>query len=640
MIIPPLMKRITIFVYILAVFSACNTTPRSTPSILPDLTPIFNQPNPTNLSGPTSPITPTEKNTHPNVDLTAIPVQAIALDSSIHWIPEDGGIPVTSYSPNGAWTAKTIFSGARLLLQVARTDGSLTWLVIDKKGPLSLDYPFPSQFRWSTDGRYLYYYGSTSRQYLHRGDETCDIGGVNVDPYRLDLESGAITSLDPQGNLEELSISPDARAFAYFDPDRNINVLTLRDLETGEEKQLTFDVPTGEDWTVSEMLWAPDESAMAFTVMADPCNPTGVYPISLIVVDLKTVIARTLIEEDPDLNWQFEWVDSQILLLHDKEGTPRRIHAKGGLAISEEQMPSLSPDEGDDLGWLSFIANEEGNPAVYAIRANGSDRTQLSGNLLNLFSDVDHPRIEDWSSNGAWIAFTGLPRNGNDRDIYIARMDTLERKNLTDSPATDGTPDWSPDGAEIAYFSQLPGWDSKPDLYLIRVSEGEQGTPSKLTDTLTFDSEPAWSPDGSRIAFVRSRRNHDGTDLCLLNLKDGSIEQLTDNPGGKAYLDWSPDGKQIAFASDLDGLSRIYVMDSNGSNLAKVTRDIPGNPVVLNYSPIWSPNGKYIAYISTRNNRTGIYIARVDGTGEWLVMESPVWLNSLYWGVPTGLPEP
>jgi Tol biopolymer transport system component len=251
---------------------------------------------------------------------------------------------------------------------------------------------------------------------------------------------------------------------------------------------------------------------------------------------------------------------------------------------------------------------------------------------------MDHPRIEDWSPNGVWIAFSGLPRNGNDGDIYIARFDTLERRNLTDSPAMDGTPDWSPDGDQIAYFSRPPGWDSKPELYLIRVSEGEQAVPVHLTTTQTSDTQPSWSPDGSRIAFVRGRPDH-GADLHILYLADSRIEQLTDNPNGEGFAAWSPDGKQIAFLSDVNGIPQVFVIDSDGSHLTEVTKEIPGHSTVIHTSPIWSPDGKYIAYISTRDDQRGIYIARADGAGEWLVIEMPVWDDSLYWGLPAGLLE-
>ena len=261
---------------------------------------------------------------------------------------------------------------------------------------------------------------------------------------------------------------------------------------------------------MTRIEWASNEGALAFTVVASPCNATGIYPKSFIVVDLEEGIARTVISDDPILAWQFEWLGDDALLVHG-QGMQRRIDVNTGAVVSEERMPALSPDEGQDLGWLTFIADPGGYPAVFAVRADGSGLEQLSEDISGLFADIDHPRIEDWSPDGAWIAFTGLPRNANDVDVFIARVDRLERTNLTDSRATDSDPDWSPDGEQIAYSSQLPGWNSQPDIYIMPVHPGEPIQPSRLTETLTFDSAPAWSPDG----FTN----------CFCQYKDGSKRQ-------------------------------------------------------------------------------------------------------------------
>lgn len=69
----------------------------------------------------------------------------------------------------------------------------------------------------------------------------------------------------------------------------------------------------------------------------------------------------------------------------------------------------------------------------------------------------------------------------------------------------------------------------------------------------------------------------------------------------------------IAFDSDRDGNREIYVMDSNGENLVKITND-PAD----DWNPDWSPDGSQIAFVSKRNNEQGaersIYIMNADGS--------------------------
>ena len=79
------------------------------------------------------------------------------------------------------------------------------------------------------------------------------------------------------------------------------------------------------------------------------------------------------------------------------------------------------------------------------------------------------------------------------------RSDGTEVKQLTDNPAGDWYPTWSPDGGSLAFASNRNGnWD----IFVMR----SDGTEIKqLTDSPDADLEPVWSPDGARLAFASNR---------------------------------------------------------------------------------------------------------------------------------------
>ncbi len=78
---------------------------------------------------------------------------------------------------------------------------------------------------------------------------------------------------------------------------------------------------------------------------------------------------------------------------------------------------------------------------------------------------------------------------------------------------------------------------------------------------------------------------------------------------------------KIAYVSDLSGNKEVYVMDYDGANKMRVTRD---HSIVL--SPRWSSNGKKLVYTSYRTGNPNIYMLDMK-TGKKKVIASFAGLN-------------
>jgi Tol biopolymer transport system component len=145
-------------------------------------------------------------------------------------------------------------------------------------------------------------------------------------------------------------------------------------------------------------------------------------------------------------------------------------------------------------------------------------------------------------------------------------MDGSDPVNLTNHPADDWDPNWSPDGSMIAFASDR---DGNPEIYVMNSSDGKNLR--RLTENETIDEQPAWWQDATsdRIAFVSYR---DGNAEIYLMDSDGSHPvNLTDNLAEDKHPTWSPDGSQIAFTSNRDGDREIFVMGADGSNPTNLT---------------------------------------------------------------------
>ena len=88
-------------------------------------------------------------------------------------------------------------------------------------------------------------------------------------------------------------------------------------------------------------------------------------------------------------------------------------------------------------------------------------------------------------------------------EIYVMDADGGNQRRLTNNPASDYAPSWSPDGKRIVFVSDRDGhvdangWPTG-DIY---VMDADGGNPQNLTNNPFHDSLPSWSPDGKRIAF-------------------------------------------------------------------------------------------------------------------------------------------
>jgi Tol biopolymer transport system component len=145
---------------------------------------------------------------------------------------------------------------------------------------------------------------------------------------------------------------------------------------------------------------------------------------------------------------------------------------------------------------------------------------------------------------------------------------------------------------------------------LWQVSAVGTGSPRQLSDNPADDRAPVYSPDGSMIIFDSTRDGN--TEIYALDLASGAERRLTVEPGEDWGATWSPDGTHIAFNSDRNGPMDIYVMASDGSGVRRVT--FTTAPDSGNVAPSWSPDGSRIAYTArTGNEPSEIWSVRSTG---------------------------
>lgn len=128
--------------------------------------------------------------------------------------------------------------------------------------------------------------------------------------------------------------------------------------------------------------------------------------------------------------------------------------------------------------------------------------------------------------------------------------------------------------------------------------------PYKLNSISIETDETTWSslditPDGKKMIFDMLG------DLYVVDMNGGQAKSLTQDFAWNIQPSVSPDGTKIAFISDRGGLSNLWVMDIDGSNMKQLSDEKKN----LIHSPSWSPDGQYVAvmkgFMSSRSIPAG-----------------------------------
>jgi Tol biopolymer transport system component len=256
----------------------------------------------------------------------------------------------------------------------------------------------------------------------------------NFDIYTIDDDGNNIRQITDNSAYDGNPKISNAGTQIVFESERNTDAtdLFIMDANGSDIRQIT----SSSSYTYNGS-WSPNDSLLAFND-----SRTGSGEIYTIRTDGSEKVQLT---NDPSFvysgtSWTpdgeeivYSRVDggiSEIFIMNSDGTNPQPLTDYS----SYSSVPVVSPDGSK----IAFRSNRDGNFKIYTMNIDGSD--------LKLITDHDSNNLyPSWSPDGSEISFEAT-RDGNDEVYKISVDGSGGAINLTNNPADDEMPYWSPIG--------------------------------------------------------------------------------------------------------------------------------------------------------------------------------------------------
>jgi Tol biopolymer transport system component len=271
-----------------------------------------------------------------------------------------------------------------------------------------------------------------------------------------------------------------------------------------------------------------------------------------------------------------------------------------------DTAPAFSPD-GERIAFRS----ERDGEGIYVMGSTGESVKRLT--------DFGHD--PSWSPDGKQIVFSsGTGQNPWSRNalaqLWVVPSSGGEVRQLTKG-GDAVQPSWSPGGRRIAFWG-LRHDSGQRDLWTIPADGAEDATPVEVTNDPAVDWDPAWSPDGRTLFFASVRGGS-------MNLWRIDIDEASGRPRGEPMPMTTPSRMSGSISLSRDGRHLMYVSSDERSTIERFGFDPatgrvrePPRPVFQGsrviYTQDLSPSGEWVVF-STLGVREDLFLVRADGSG-------------------------
>lgn len=312
--------------------------------------------------------------------------------------------------------------------------------------------------------------------------------------------------------------------------------------------------------------------------------------------------------------------ENRLGLVHYSERRNSTGVVTGGiylLDLETKEERSLTPGGPISVYAATLSWSPVTREVVYTEGASMADMELYRGDLDGRNTRLTDNSVEDsgakWAPDGSRLAFNSRRSNGTLRKPYLMKPDgSGVQPILEDSLVAVGEFVWSPDSQRLAVTTPIFQPDNSGplanELYIINVDTEE--TLLHLTHNRSR-SVLDWSPDGDELVYtsdITMENNYSvAATIMTLNIETGEEKELA-RFESVAIPRWSPAGNVIAFTGGTPYEMNVYLIRGDGTDMEKLTTD--------GFFSIgsWSPDGKKLALTSFEEDlaESELYVLDVE----------------------------
>ncbi|HVS98238.1 MAG TPA: PDZ domain-containing protein [Puia sp.] len=311
------------------------------------------------------------------------------------------------------------------------------------------------------------------------------------------------------------------------------------------------------------------------------------------VLDLESLSEQPIPNTDRTMDIHPVWQGDAIYFLSDRDFIMNVwAYPAGGGALREV----TSYKEGD-VKWLTGNGKElafERAGFLYLLDPASGRTTQPNITVHGDFPWAEPhwenvtTRLQDVSLSPTGKRIIGEARG----DVFTIPVENGNARNLThSSDVADRRPLWSPDGKQIAWFSDKGG-----EGYALYITDQEgAGEAKKISiGESKLAWEPTWSPDGKYIAFDDNKAR-----IRVVELATGKISTVdvagANNERGGLGLTWSPDSKWLVYSKAAENnFQRVTVW-----SVATGKTEALSDPMANAAHPVWDRDGRHLYFLAS-----------------------------------------